>query len=278
MCLKENYSNGILILYSLDNFSHILGIHTIIIYAFSSNGRAFNSTIVFTVYSDSVPYLVVHQIADYEFMSTGNVINYTTFSDYPDYMVFSIDGNVKYNGTYENNQTFCFLIDGYGVGMHLIIIMIRSLDGKVVEFYHNFTVYSAGELMITIIQLNDDNLNSSEYKLIFDIIARYPGYYKIFINDLLVSADNFTQSLRIIFLLANYSAGIYNITIWASCLDGKQAVVHDSFTINSIKETSNSIPMATLNSAFTVGITIIILPGVILVFSSTYKKKLHGRK
>ena len=167
-------------------------------------------------------YLVVHDIPFYEFMSTGNLCNFTAYSGYPDYLVYKVDDNVEYSGYYNNNQTFSFFIDGYGVGVHNISILITSLDGKSAEFYGNFTVYSTAELAIIIIQLNDWVYESIGNELIFNITTKYPGYYQIFIDGILESKFNFTESQRITFLLTNYSVGVHNIIIWARSLNGKE--------------------------------------------------------
>jgi len=160
---------------------------------------------------------------------------------YPEYMIFLVDNVEKYNGYYYNNQTFYFTLDGYGIGIHNVSIILTSLDGEREEFSGIFVVFSLSGIFIDIIQLDDYGYNSSGNELIFNVSARYPGYFRVYIDGVLIGTDNYTNRQKIAFLIDNYSIGVHSITIWARALDGEEVIVKDSFEVFPIEEPDRPI-------------------------------------
>ncbi len=170
----DHYINGVPITFLLDNYTASIGTHTIFIWAIGLDGKIGINNSEFNIYSSSITTINVNFLDDYEFNSSGNIINFTIFSKYPDHFTFSIDNAITYSNNYVSGQLFSFSIDGYGIGTHNITIWARGLDGKETEILTKFLVYEKGKEVEDPTLSKNDNINVISGVLI-SILIGFPG-------------------------------------------------------------------------------------------------------
>ena len=88
----DNYTRGGNILYSLDNYTYILGNHSVYIWAVGLDGKVGTMTVEFEVLSLPNDIIInIIKLDNYEYNSTGNELQFSITSQYPNYYMISID-------------------------------------------------------------------------------------------------------------------------------------------------------------------------------------------
>jgi len=281
MIFTDNYSGGSYILYSLDNYTAILGNHSVYIWAIGLDRKAGSVTAEFYVYSSSSTFIIINKLEDGEFLSNGNYINFTIFSTYPDYYELWIDGVLVSIDNFSSGSYIIYSLDSYTniLGNHSVYIWAIGLDGKSGIVTVEFEIQSlSNDITITIIKLNDYEYNSTGNELQFNITSKYPKIYTIAIDNILVCSENYTEGELIAFSIDNYEIGMHNITIWATGLDGKETEIEMILTVYSKAEMNSPDPpifdppiMAYIFSG-----TLVIIPSIILGVSHRNKQKVKS--
>ncbi|KKM18049.1 hypothetical protein LCGC14_1669610, partial [marine sediment metagenome] len=221
----NNYSSGSYITYSLDNYTALLGNHSVFIWAVGLDGQVGTMTVEFSVYSTSSTIIAINELEGCEFLSVGNYINFSIDSNYPDYYELWIDGVLVSTDNYTRGGNILYSLDGYAIllGNHSVYIWAVGLDGKVGSMTAEFLVYSSSSTFIAINKLEVNDFLSLGNYINFTIFSTYPNYYELWIDGVLVSTDNFSSESYILYSLDNYTSilGMHSVYIWAISLDGK---------------------------------------------------------
>ena len=278
---SNNFSNGIPITFSLDAYASLMGNHSVFIWAIGIDGKIATSNAEgFLVYSSSNTIISILHLSDYEFLTMGNYFTFQVYSDFPDYFNFSIDGILLNSSSFLNGQLFNFSIDGCGVGIHNITIWAIGSDGKIAELDVYFEVYSLSELEIEILELKDYLYNSTGNEFIFKISCKYAYYYELYIDGILVDSNSCSSSQTISYSIDGLEIGSHTININVSVIDGEKAYINSRFTVNALQEedTIPDIPKRTSRNpkyvlALILSSVLTIVPGMIIVITSLYKKK-----
>ncbi|KKM15619.1 hypothetical protein LCGC14_1694240, partial [marine sediment metagenome] len=233
----DNFLNGQQIIFSLDNYVSILGSHSVEIWAI---GKDYEESYIYTefiVYSNSATLISIHGLEGYEFLSTGNYLNFSISSDYSDYFDLWIDGVLVLTDIFVSGENILFSLDylNSGLGNHSVYIWAIGLDGKIGSVIAEFSVYSISATLISIHDLEGFNFLSINNLLNFSIHSDYPDYYKLWIDGVLIQRDNYINDIHIIVSLDNYTSSIGNhtISIWAIGLDGKIGTLITEFSVFS---------------------------------------------
>ncbi|MFX1503908.1 MAG: hypothetical protein ACFFDH_23300, partial [Promethearchaeota archaeon] len=236
------YSVGTNNLYGSDGYP--VGDHNVLIIAQSIDGKVGRYETVFTVFSNSTTLITIHGLEGFPFMSTGNFLNFSISSLYPDYFILWINGTMVVSENYTSGENIQYSLDSYALtlGNYSVHIWAIGLDGNVGETYAEFSVYSTSSTIISIIALDDIEFLSNNNSLVFSIYSIYPDYFELWIDGIFLQADTYENGKLISFSLDNYSSilGPHTIFIWAKGLDGKIGTVNSefqttSFSIVSIK-------------------------------------------
>ncbi|KKK95784.1 hypothetical protein LCGC14_2669310, partial [marine sediment metagenome] len=212
---------------------------------------------------------------------TGNNLNFSVNSEYSGSYNVSIDGIlIINNGTYSIGEVILIVCDGYNVGNHSVIISVNSMDGTEAYYETIFSVYSTSSTIITIHELNDYELNSTNNFLNFSISSKYPDYFNLWIDNISVSSGNFNSDIFILYSLDNITSilGNHTVYIWAMGLDGKEAEIQTMFTVypndsvegteSSEKKSPNKQPV--LPAVFIS--SLIVVPGTVIGFTYRFQK------
>ena len=229
--MRADYASGISNYYSINDYE--VGLHSLFIWAIGEDGKVGIASGEFNVYSNLTTVINVNKIPSYEFMGTGNFINFSISSMYQGIYNVSIDGILINNGTYNIDDTILINSDGYSVEDHLVIILVESIDGKTAYYETTFSVYSTSNTLITIHALDDYLLNSTGNFLNFSIYSNYPNYFELWIDGILISSDIFIKDHYIVYSLDQITKilGNHTIYIFAVGLDKKEAELGDIFTV-----------------------------------------------
>jgi len=275
----SDYENGVHYYYGIDGYE--VGLHTLLIWAIGEDGKTGTASMQFNVYSNIITVIHVNEIPSYEFMSTGNNLNFSVNSEYSGSYNVSIDGIlIINNGTYSIGEVILIVCDGYNVGNHSVIISVNSMDGTEAYYETIFSVYSTSSTIITIHELNDYELNSTNNFLNFSISSKYPDYFNLWIDNISVSSGNFNSDIFILYSLDNITSilGNHTVYIWAMGLDGKEAEIQTMFTVypndsvegteSSEKKSPNKQPV--LPAVFIS--SLIVVPGTVIGFTYRFQK------
>ncbi len=237
LIIMSNYINGDYILFSLDNYSSILGNHTVEIWAI---GRDYGEYLIhaeFNVYSSSTTMISIYHLEGVEFLTTGNYLNFSIYSEYPDYYELWIDGVLILTDNYSSGENILYSLDEYSqiLGNYSLYIWAIGLDAKIGSLIAEFSVYSSSSTIISIDILDDAEFLSNNYNTIFSIHSDYPDYYELWVDGTMLQRDHYINGVPIAFSLDNYtsSIGIHTIFIWAIGLDGKIGIYSSEFSIYS---------------------------------------------
>jgi prenyltransferase beta subunit len=229
------YNVGVNILSSIDGYN--VGTHSISINAKSIDGKLTNYSTNFLVYTISNTLVIIHHLEGFGFMTTGNYLNFSIISQYPDYFRLWINDELVYTNNYSDGEFIIFSLDNYtdSVGNHSISIWAIGKDYQVGYIEAQFSVYSVSITLIEVSRLQDFEFMTKGHSIIFTIFSKYPDYYKLFIDGTLVSSGLYSENNSIIFPLDNYSeiVGIHKIFIWATSKDGKNATYTGNFDVYS---------------------------------------------
>jgi len=166
-------------------------------------------------------------------MSTGNYLNCSIQSLFPDYYTLKINDILIAKDHYSDGEYLIYSLDNYttSLGAHIVNIYATSLDGKNSTAQTEFWVFSASDIEITVIKLEDYEVNTTSNELIVNISCKYSIVYNIFIDTIIVCSGNYTEGQLITLPIDNYDIGQHNITIWARSLDGRENEVKATFTV-----------------------------------------------
>ena len=277
----DTYSSGEYILYSLDNYTNILGNHSVYIWAI---GKDFGIGYVhteFSVYSASSTLIIINSLEDCEFLSEDNFLNFSIFSSYPDYYELWIDGILVLTDNYMSGGYILYSLDEYttALGNHTVFIWAIGLDGKGGTLAIEFRILALPNIIsIALIKLDNYEYNSTGNEVQFSITSKYPNYFTIFIDNELVFLDNYSQGQLISFSIDNYEIGAHNLTIWAIGLDGKEAEIETIFTVFPNEEVIDPIDELKRSESPLIAIILssilIILPGIVIGVSHRYQQKI----
>ena len=164
------------------------------------------------------------------------------------------------------------------MGNHTVFIWAIGLDGKVGTLTVEFEILSLPNIIsISLIKLDDYEYNSTGNELQFRITSKFPNYYMITIDNIVVWSENYTEGELIIFSIDNYEIGLYNVTIWAIGLDEKETEIETVFTVYSKDEVSKSNPEPDPPiTAFILSSILIIIPSTVFGVSHRYKQKIKS--
>jgi len=291
----DNYTSGTSIIYPLDNYTYTLGNHSLYIWAIGKDFVVGSINAVFTVYSTSVTLIQINNLNNCEFMSEGNNLTFTLFSDYPDYYELWIDGFLVQSDTFSNEVPIVYSLDNYTgqIGTHSVFIWAISLDGKIAAISANFEVKFQSETLITIIELENYVYNTTGNNLVFIIVSFYPDHFQVWIDGRLFTSDIFSNRQIFNFSIDGYGIGLHNISIWAKGLDNKEARVTSQFEVYPCKQPSKDNNSQKNDSteendtepsfehiyqtSLPIMITLITVPSIVIVFSSRIPRKLKRK-
>ncbi|MFX1499523.1 MAG: hypothetical protein ACFFDH_01010 [Promethearchaeota archaeon] len=226
MCLSDGYS---------------VGEHTVLIFAKSFDGKMAEYNTTFTVYSNSITVINIHTLEGCEFMSTNNFLNFSIYSDYPDYYSLTINDVLVKTDNFSSGEYILYSLENYTstIGNYSIIIWAIGKDGKESNITAEFCVYSTSVTLITIHHLQGCEFMSKGNFINFSIHSDYPDYYILEINNILITTSNYSNDEYITYSLDNYTStiGIHDVYIWAIGKDGKEASILTQFNIYSSSET-----------------------------------------
>ncbi|KKM73836.1 hypothetical protein LCGC14_1406420, partial [marine sediment metagenome] len=241
LVVTDNYSSGSYILYSLDNYTHMLGKHSVYIWAVGKDFIVGYLHAEFNVYSNSTTIVTIHKLEGLEFMSTGNVLNFSINSSYPDYYELWINGILVSADNYSSGNYIIYSLDNYThiLGNHSVYLWAVGKDFTVGNAYGEFSVYSTSATVIIINELEGYEFLSNGNYLNFSINSTYPDYYELRIDGILVVTDNYSSGSYILYSLDNYTAflGNYSVFIWAIGKDFKVGSVNSEFNVYSTSST-----------------------------------------
>ena len=276
----DNFSSVGHILYSLDSYATLLGNHSIYIWAIGKDFSVGTSYAEFSVYSASSTIIIINELEDGELLSNENYLNFSIFSTYPDYYQLWIEGVLVNVDSYSNGGFIVFSLDNYTtiLGNYTIFIWAVGLDGKVGTLTVEFEIRSLSNIVqISIIKLDNYEFNSTGNELQFTISNKYPSYFIISIDNILVCSKNYTAGELLLFSIDNYGPGIHNVTIWTIGLDGKAAEIKTVFIVYPLSEV-NKQELFPPVSAFILSSLLIIIPGIFIGVSHRYNHKLKFNK
>ncbi len=238
-----DYNSGVFYDISIDGYD--TGYHSLLIWAIGEDGKIGTASSGFNVYSNSSAIIMINEVPNYEFMTTGHYINFSVSSYFNGVYNVSIDGVLVDNGIYIIDKTVICVSDGYFIGNHNVLIVAKSFDGKVGQYETVFTVFSNSTTLITIHGLEGCEFMSTGNFINFSIGSSYPDYYTLWINSIMVISGNYTSEEIIQYSLDNYTAiiGNYSVYIWAIGLDGKVGELYAGFNVYSTSSTIISINM-----------------------------------
>ena len=277
----DNYTRGNNILYSLDSYAILLGNHSVYIWAVGLDGKVGSVTAEFYVYSSSSTFITINKLEDGEFLSNGNYINFTIFSTYPDYYELWIGGVLVSTDNFSSGSYILYSLDSYTniLGNHSVYIWAIGLDGKSGTMTVEFEILSLpNDIIINTIKLNDYEYNSTGNELQFNITSKYPNYYMITIDNVIVCSENYTEGELIVFSIDNYEIGVHSIIIWATGLDGKETEIETVFTVYSKAEENSPVPLI-VDPPITVFIfsgILIIIPVMFILISYITQQKIKS--
>ena len=238
LVLTNNYSSGSHIIYSLDNHTTLLGNHSIYIWAIGLDGQVGTMEVEFSVYSASSTIITINELEGCEFLSVGNYINFSIYSNYPDYYELWIDGVLVSTDNYTRGGNILYSLDGYAIllGNHSVYIWAVGLDGKVGSMTAEFLIYSSSSTFIAINKLEVNDFLSLGNYINFTVFSTYSDYYELWIDGMIEFTNNYSSGSFIIYSLDNYTSllGNHSVYIWAIGLDGKVGTMTVEFEILSI--------------------------------------------
>ncbi|MFW9988855.1 MAG: hypothetical protein ACFFC3_09390, partial [Candidatus Odinarchaeota archaeon] len=230
------YYDGQILEVSIDGYD--VNTHDVEIWAIgldSKEGEAFAS---FTVYSTSETTITIYSIINYVYNTTGNYVNFSINSKYPENFSITIDEELLELGTYQNNVSILYSIDGYDPGLHSLTIWANSSDKKETSTTVQFDVFSESFVEIEIHHLNNYEFKSTGNYIVFYLNSSFPDSYKAFIDKNEIATgiyhyggEEFTYSID------GYFMGEHNISIWANSTDGKVSACESSFSVYSLSNT-----------------------------------------
>jgi len=281
---EDDYVSGLYYFFSIDGYE--VGVYSLFIWAIGEDGKVGMASGEFSVYSNSTTVITVNKIPSYEFMTEGNFINFSISSEFTGIYNLTINNFLISKDNYSIDDIVLISSDGYSVGDHLVIIKAKSIDGKVAHFETTFSVYSTSSTLITIHALDDYLLNSTNNYLNFSIYSKYPDYYELWIDGVLINSDNFSKDQYILYSLDYLTSilGNHTVYIYAMGLDGKEAEISDMFIVyEMIEEPDDPIilepPVPTPTETIFLPIMplgiLILIPGTIIFY--TYKLE-HKKK
>ncbi len=130
--------------YSLDSFSDEIGEYTVYINTTTIEGT--NAELLgteFSVYSTSNTLITIHSLDDYLLNSTGNFLNFSIYSKYPDYYELWIDAGLVDSDNFISDQYVVYSLDSMTqlLGNYTLYIFAIGLDNKEAELDDIFTIY-----------------------------------------------------------------------------------------------------------------------------------------
>ncbi len=243
-------------------------------------------------------------ISDCQFLSTGQNITFLINSTYEGAYELQIDGiDANSSDFVQGENIFVFYLDNYTdvVGERFISINATAIGGAKATMNTSYFVYSdsgiivelpddyefidlGNDTIITIHNLDDYELNSTNNFLNFSIFSKYPEYYGLWIDNVSVSSGNFSSGVFILCSLDNFTIilGNHTVYIWAFGLDSKEAEIQTMFTVYQsdseevMKGTESSeedsldilpiLPITFISS-------LIVVPGSVIGFTYIFQKK-----
>ncbi|TFG22356.1 MAG: hypothetical protein EU529_10785 [Promethearchaeota archaeon] len=235
-----HYYDGEIFNFSIDGYK--VGVHNVSIIATALDGKDGIIEAYLSVYSDSETIIKINHINNFLYNSTGNILNFSIFSDYPDSYELKIDNILVDSGKYLNGESIIYSLDGYKVGIHTVLIWANSSDEKETSSMVQFQVFGKSFIYIDIISLPNYEFRTTEHTALIKINASFPESYKIFIDNFLVyqgcyefGGDIITSSID------GYDVGEHHILIWANDSIGKVSTCGSSFTVYSLSITQVEI-------------------------------------
>ncbi|MBA7674872.1 hypothetical protein ES703_83097 [subsurface metagenome] len=216
-----------IIIWASDNYS--VGDHNVLIYAKCVDGKQVYYQTTFNVFSNSNTLISLFNLTGFEFMSTRNILNFTIYSDYPDFFELWIDGVLTYTNNFSSGVPILFELNSFSaiLGNHSVYIWAIGKDFIVGSINAVFTVYSNSVTLIQINELNNCEFMSEGNNLTFTLFSDFPDYYELWIDGFLVQSDTFSNEVPIVFSLDNYTGQIstHTVYIWAIGLDEKTITI-----------------------------------------------------
>ncbi|TXT65682.1 MAG: hypothetical protein BAJALOKI1v1_390002 [Promethearchaeota archaeon] len=236
MLLQEGQcSSGETVWYNLDGYNHQLGVHNLSLFAIAQDGLNATLNTSFSVYSNSVLSIEIHHLDNIVFLSSGNLLNFSVITEYPDYFELYIDGNL-YSNNSDTLNYYIYSLDDLAdqLGLHFIEIKAYALDGDYAEYATNVSVYSLSSLSIEIHSLENIIFLSTSNILNFSMITEYPDYFELYIDNIL-SVNSSEDLEHIICDLDEISddLGLHSIKIYAYALDGDYAEYATNISVYS---------------------------------------------
>ncbi len=249
--LKANNSYGADgILCNLDSASDIFGMHTIEIYAWALDGDFIHYSTEFETYSNSTLSIDVRHLENIKFLSSGNTVNFTINTDYPDHYTLTVNGEEIYNGPFGTSE-ISHSLDPYTseLGTHHIIIEACALDGDNAAYTASFLTYSDSVLSLGVDANPTYAYNEEDgYFVNISIDSEYSGDYSVRLDGQTITNAQFlalgsSHSIR----FEDINTGNHTIHLIANSIDGQNKtistsfqVVHSSNTIIQVlKQTTN---------------------------------------
>jgi hypothetical protein len=193
-----------------------------------------------------------------------------------DYYEIWINGILVSVDNYSNGYYILYSLDNYtnALGNHSVFIWAIGLDGKVGTLSVEFEILSlSADILITIVELSDYEYESIGNELQFRIASKYPDYYVLIIDNIMIGSDNYTEGELIVFSIDNYETGMHNITIWAIGLDGKEGEIEAIFIVYYKDIFNKPRPAIT---GFVLSSILITIPSMMFGVSHRYKKKVKS--
>ena len=279
---RSNYSSGVSYYFCIDGYG--VGLHTIFIWAIGEDDKVGTAYAEFFVFSNTSSNVIIsiYNLKNYEFMSKGNVLNFSIFASFPDYYELWIDDKLVKTDNFMSNEFITYSLNSITsiIGDHIVFIRARGLDGNFATIRAEFIIFSTSITIITINYLKDCEHNTFGNYLMFTIDSKYPDYYELWIDDILVATDSFEFNNTIIFSLDNYTnnPGIHKVYIWAIGLDGKVAEVEVEFKVSKNGNGNNNyqtqkMAMVPLMILYT------MIPGSVIIYTThqiTVLKRYNG--
>jgi len=173
-------------------------------------------------------------------MSTGNYLNFSISSQYPDIFLVWIDNEIVNSDTFTSDSLIFIPLDYYAnqIGNHSIKIWAVGLDLTECTIEAVFTIYSNSVTIVNIDQLFNCEYGSVNNELAFTIYSEYPDYYELYIDDTLVHNDTYFNGQQINYSLDQYAKELGNhiVYIWAIGLDNKTGTNFAYFEVYDSKE------------------------------------------
>ena len=215
-----------------------MGDHDVYIEAKGLDGKEGFASATFTVYSTSETLITLHSIDNFLFNSTGNYVNFSISSDFPERYTVKVDGVLLEEGPYISDAIILCLLDGVSSGLHTLSIWANSTDKKETYLNVQFSVFSNSFIEIEIRALDNYEFKTLGNIVRFFINSSFPEIYEFYIDQVKINSGVYNHSgQEFNFSIDGYQVGEHNISIYVNSTDGKEAYCKTSFTVYSLSST-----------------------------------------